>query len=139
MKGKRFDFALLVLRLGVGISIAYAHGYGKITGGPDKWEKIGGAMKDIGITFLPIFWGFMAAFAEFFASLFVAIGFLTRGAAFLVAFTMFVAFYGHMKAGDGFAEASHSFDLMCIFIFLLIVGAGKYSLDNRIKFLKWLQ
>src|SRR6185436_11644611 len=102
MKGKRLDFALLVLRLGVGISLAYAHGYGKITGGPEKWIKLGGAMEDIGVTFLPLFWGFMAAFSEFFGALLVAIGFVTRGAAFLVAFTMFLAFYGHMKGGDGF-------------------------------------
>ncbi len=139
MKNKRVDIALLILRLGVGISMAINHGYGKISGGPEKWADLGDAMKDLGITFLPVFWGFMAAFAEFFGSLFVAIGFLTRGAAFLVAFTMFVAVYGHVIGGDAFKDTSHSLELFCAFACIFLTGAGKFSIDSRVKISKWLQ
>ena len=139
MKSKYIDFALLVLRAGIGLTLAFYHGYDKISGGPAKWEQIGGAMADVGITFLPVFWGFMAAFAEFFGGLLVAIGFFTRGAAALVAFTMFMAFYGGIHNGDGFAKSSHPFELMCVFIAILLAGAGKYSVDHYIRLSKWLQ
>ena len=133
------NIALLILRVGFAFSVAYAHGYGKITSGPEKWEKLGGSMEDIGISFAPVFWGFMAAFAEFFGAIMIGVGFCTRLGAFLLGFTMLVAFYGHIHGGDGFGDASHSFDLMMISIFFLITGAGKYSLDNKIKISKWLQ
>ena len=133
------NIALLILRVGFAFSVAYAHGYGKITGGPAKWEKLGGSMEDIGITFAPVFWGFMAAFAEFFGAIMIGVGFCTRLGAFLLGFTMFVAFYAHMSGGDRFGDASHSFDLMCVSVFFLIGGAGKYSIDNSIKISKWLQ
>ncbi|MEI7803201.1 MAG: DoxX family protein [Bacteroidota bacterium] len=139
MNKNTINIALLLLRIGFAFSVAYAHGYGKITGGPAKWEKLGGSMEDFGITFAPVFWGFMAAFAEFFGALLIGFGFLTRLGAFLLGFTMLVAFYGHIHAGDGFGDASHSFDLMCVSVFFLITGAGKYSIDNSVKISKWLQ
>lgn len=139
MNKSTINVALLLLRIGFAFSVAYAHGYGKISGGPAKWEKLGGSMEDFGITFAPEFWGFMAAFAEFFGAILIGVGFLTRLGAFLLGFTMFVAFYAHMSGGDGFGDASHSFDLMCVSVFFLITGAGKYSIDNSVKISKWLQ
>ncbi|GDX52809.1 quinol oxidase [Bacteroidota bacterium] len=139
MKKNKIDIALLLLRFAFAFSIAYAHGWGKITGGADKWMKLGSNMAVIGITFAPVFWGFMAAFAEFFGSIMIGLGFFTRLGSFLLAFTMFIAFFMHLHDGDGFGEASHSFDLMCVSIFFLITGAGKFSLDNKIKISKWLQ
>ena len=139
MKKISIDIALLLLRIGFAFSVAYAHGWGKITGGEEKWEKLGGGMEDLGITFALVFWGFMASFAEFFSSILIGLGFFTRLNSFLLAFTMLVAFYHHIHGGDGFGDASHSFDLMCVSVFFLIAGAGKFSLDNKIKISKWLQ
>ncbi len=139
MGKNKINIALLILRIGFAFSVAYAHGYGKITGGTDTWMKLGSSMEDFGITFAPIFWGFMAAFAEFFGAIMIGVGFCTRLGAFLLGFTMLVAFYGHMHGGDGFGDASHAFDLMMVSIFFLIMGAGKFSLDNKIKISKWLQ
>ncbi len=139
MKKYIIDIALLLLRLAFAFSIAYAHGWGKITGDIDKWMKLGSNMELIGMTFAPVFWGFMAAFAEFFSALFIGVGFFTRLNSFLLAFTMFIAFYMHIHDGDGFGEASHAFDLMSVSLFFLIAGAGKFSIDNKIKISKWLQ
>ena len=139
MKNKRIDFALLILRLGFGITLAYVHGYSKITGGPDKWEKLGSAMANLGITFFPVFWGFMAAFAEFAGALLVAMGFLTRAAAFLVAFTMAVAVFDHIHGGDKLADAADAFQLLVVFTAILIAGAGQYSIDNSVKVSRFLQ
>jgi len=139
MKKNKIDIALLLFRLAFAFSVAYAHGWGKFTGGTDKWMKLGSNMEVLGITFAPVFWGFMAAFAEFFGSIMIGLGFFTRLGSFLLAFTMFVAFYMHIHDGDGFGDASHSFDLMCVSVFFLIVGAGKYSIDNKTKLIPWLQ
>ena len=35
-----------------------------MAGGPERYEELGGAMANIGITFAPMFWGFMAAITE---------------------------------------------------------------------------
>ncbi|NNE45015.1 MAG: hypothetical protein HKN12_12480, partial [Gemmatimonadetes bacterium] len=45
------DLGLLVLRLVVGLSMAVLHGWGKITGGVETWERVGGGMANFGITF----------------------------------------------------------------------------------------
>jgi len=67
------DIGMLTLRLGSGLIFIFIHGLGKITGGPEHWAKIGGSMSNIGINFLPEFWGFMAAFSEFFVPMFIII------------------------------------------------------------------
>ena len=127
------DLGLLVLRLGVGTSLALFHGWGKISGGPARWHDIGTAMPDLGLAFLPAFWGFMAGFAEFFASILLAVGFLFRPAAALLAFTMLVAITHHLRipAGDpgsGWRAASHAVELFCVFVALFLSGPGKYAL-----------
>ncbi|HAP02344.1 MAG TPA: DoxX family protein [Bacteroidetes bacterium] len=139
MKKNNWDIALLILRIGIGFSVAYAHGWGKITGGEEKWLKLGTNMSLIGITFAPVFCGFMAAFSEFAGSIMIGLGFFTRLSSFFLAFTMFIAFYMHIHDGDGFGEASHSFDLLIVSLFFLVAGAGKYSLDSRFRFSRWLQ
>jgi putative oxidoreductase len=128
MKNK--DFGLLLLRVGYGLSFAILHGYDKITGGTKTWEWLGSQMSVIGIDFLPVFWGFMAAFAEFVCALFLVIGFLTRPAALLLAFTMLIAILYHISNGEGFAHALEAFT---VFVAFIVMGAGKYSLDARTK------
>ncbi len=41
---KNKDLGLLILRIGVGLSMMIFHGFGKLKGGPELWEKIGGNM-----------------------------------------------------------------------------------------------
>ncbi|MFW5967447.1 MAG: DoxX family protein, partial [Persicimonas sp.] len=59
------DVGLLLMRIGLGASFI-VHGWPKISGGPAQWEQLGSRLEAVaGIGFLPEFWGFMAAFAEF--------------------------------------------------------------------------
>ena len=58
------DAALLFLRITLGAEYIYVHGWPKLAGGLPKWKAVGAAMKHVGITFWPAFWGFMAAFSE---------------------------------------------------------------------------
>ena len=121
---------LLFLRIGIGVMMIF-HGYPKMLGGPEKWEKLGLAMSFIGINFYPIVWGFMAAFAETVGGLFIIIGFAFRPSALLLFFTMLVASIMHIKNGDGIGEASHAIELAAVFFGLLFIGAGKFSVDKK--------
>jgi putative oxidoreductase len=125
------DRGYFFLRFTLGLMMALAHGYGKITAGPELWGKVGGAMGIFGITFAPVFWGFMAAFAESIAALAVAAGVFTRYSAALVAFTMFVAGAMHLNNGDGFGKASNAIGACLAFIGILIAGGGRLSFDYK--------
>lgn len=129
-KGK--DIGLLIIRLGIGASILVFHGHAKLTGGPEVWAKIGGSMKIIGITFLPVFWGFMAAFAEVIGSLLIMLGILFRPAAALLAFTMLIAVLTHMNLtswafNPDWKGASHAIELLIIYIGLFLIGPGRFG------------
>ena len=133
--GRSVDIALLVLRVGIGTSIILFHGWGKITGGPDRWQRVGGAMANLGIDFMPTLWGFLAAFSESVGSLLLAVGLLARPSAGLLAGTMAVAAISHLArpAGDpgaGFGGASHALELLCVYVALLLAGPGRFSLDR---------
>jgi putative oxidoreductase len=130
---RHVDVALLVIRLGIGLSMLVFHGWGKITGGPELWGKLGGSMENLGITFTPVVWGFLAAFAEAVCSALLVLGVLFRPAAFLLAGTMVVAAVNHLSrpAGDpgaGWSAASHALELLAIYIALFLAGPGKYRL-----------
>jgi len=130
------DFGLLVLRVVVALSVMAFHGWGKLSGGVESWERIGGSMGNLGITWIPVFWGFMAAFAEAICSLLVIVGVLFRPATLLLAFTMFVAVMSHLSRppdapGAGWSAASHALELSAVFLGLFFTGPGKYSLMPR--------
>lgn len=126
------DLGLLLLRLGVGVSMALFHGWGKISGGPERWEGVGSSMAKFGLDFAPVFWGFMASFAEFFAAIFIVLGVLFRPATAMLGFTMFVAATVHITgpAGEpssGWKAGSHALELLAASLALLLTGPGRYT------------
>ena len=130
---RQVDLALLVIRLGIGLSMLLFHGWGKITGGPELWERLGGSMENLGITFAPVVWGFLAAFSEAVCSVLLVLGILFRPAAFLLAGTMLVAATNHLsrpagEPGAGWGAASHALELLAIYIALFLTGPGKYRI-----------
>lgn len=132
------DLGILVVRLGIGISMLVFHGWGKISGGAERWEKIGGAMGNLGIHFLPVFWGFMAALSESLGSALVILGLFFRPASLLLAVTMLVAAIRHLSLpagadGAGWSGASHALELLSVYIALALLGPGKYSVAPRWK------
>jgi putative oxidoreductase len=126
------DVGLLVFRAGFGAMMC-THGYPKMLGGPEKWEKLGGAMASLGIEIYPVFWGFMASFAELVGGAMLVIGLGTRPAAAMLAFTMLVAAKMHLDGGDGLSGASHAIEDGFALIGLLVLGAGRYSVDARLR------
>lgn len=142
------DFALFIARVGMG-AMFMLHGEGKIFGGVEKWEKLGKSMEMFGIEFAPVFWGFMASFAEFGGGLLLILGLFTRPACFLLVITMIVAATKHMIPPDTIGqvlkdavdpkttmdllkEASHAIEACCVFFALMLIGPGKWSLDKKL-------
>ncbi len=128
----RLDGGLLFLRVGIGIMFMF-HGGPKLLGGPERWERVGGAMGNFGIDFLPVFWGLMAACSEFFGGFLVAVGYLTRPACILMSTTMLVAAVSHLSKGEGLGRASHAIEDGIMFVSLIFIGPGIYSLDNWLR------
>ena len=126
------NLGLLIVRLGVGLIMMAFHGYGKLTGGPEMWARVGAGMENLGIGFAPTFWGFWAMFAEFVCSILLVLGVLFRPALILLGFTMFVAVIVHLNmppesANAGWSGASHALMYLCIYIGLFLTGPGKYA------------
>ncbi|MBC3539885.1 DoxX family protein [Rufibacter sediminis] len=121
---------LLLLRVGIGFMFIL-HGWPKITGGMEMWEKVGSAMSVFGLSSGFTFFGFMAAFAETVGGLFLMLGFLFRPMVVLLFITMVMATIHHLAAGDGFGGASHALEAAILFLSLFFIGPGRYSLDNK--------
>jgi putative oxidoreductase len=137
--GRFKDTGLLLMRVGLGLPFVLVMGRNKLFGGTNMWEGVGGrATALLGMEsegFLPILLGFMASITEFFGGLLLIVGLLTRPAAAMLGFTMFVAFLTHLKF-DGLEKMlaqpySGSWSLQLIFVFaaLAILGAGRLSRD----------
>lgn len=120
-EGARLSSALLVLRVVFGLLLAN-HGWMKLTG-----------FSEMSTHFLPLF-GMspavslsLAIFGEFFCSIAVIFGFLTRLAAIPAAFTMLIAFT--VAHGCSIAEGELAFAYLIVFVVLIISGGGRYSID----------
>lgn len=130
------DHGLLLLRVGIGGMFFFVHGWPKLLGGPEKWAKLGGAMQSVGVSGYPEIWGFMAAFSECIGGLCLMLGLFFRPAAALMFATMFVAATMHLSSGDGMGKSSHAIELGFVFLSLIFIGPGIYSLDKRSKSLR---
>ncbi len=126
------DLGLLLLRAVFGLYMAFGHGLGKVTGGPERWAQLGGVIEGIlGFGVLPTFWGFMSAIAEFVAALLVVVGFLSRPAALLLVINMLVAATAHITGViDGGPESALLYGV--VFLSLIFTGPGAYSIDDQL-------
>jgi putative oxidoreductase len=127
--GKYNNTALLLLRIGIGIMMMM-HGYPKLAGGMEKWEKLGTSIDVIGIHWAPALWGFLAAITESVGGLFMLIGLFFRPTMFMLLFTMCIATAKHLTGGDSIMDASHAIELAILCLSLFIIGPGKYSIDK---------
>jgi putative oxidoreductase len=125
------DFGLLLLRLGLGAMFVFVHGWPKLLAGPHRWREIGEAMRWLGIHFAPEMWGLLAALAEFGGGILLILGFLFRPACAALAFTMIVAATMLYHGKGGLLGASQPIELGIVFLSLLLIGPGRFSLDKN--------
>ncbi len=122
------DIGLLILRLGVGLMMAFSHGLGKVQKfwgpGPIKWAD------PLGIGAAPSL--FLAGSAEFFCSLALAAGLLTRLVSLPLAFTMTVA-AGVVHWQDPFKKKEFALLYLIAYLVLFLAGPGRYSVDAWLR------
>ena len=126
------DLGLLVLRVGIGAAFV-CHGYPKLAGGPELWTKIGGALSAMGVNFGHTAMGLVAGLSEFAGGLLLVLGLFSRPACFFLLNTMIVATVMHIRGGDPFMKYSHALEAAILFFSLLLIGPGKYSLDEKLS------
>ena len=121
------DGGLLLLRVFAGLALAFGHGLAKFK---DPSGIIKGA-EAMGFP-APTFFGWMAALSEFLGGLLLALGLLTRPAAFLVACTMATAgFVRH--AEDPFARKELALLYLGIAVLFMLSGSGRFGLDGLVR------
>ena len=126
---------LLFLRIGLGVMLM-VQGAPRMFAGPHAWLQTGQVMKHFGIYLAPTFWGFLLAFSEFFGGLMLLIGLLFRPACILLAFATLITMSLQLKRGEtawhmlSRTENSHALELTILFVSLLFIGPGKYSVDK---------
>jgi putative oxidoreductase len=127
MKLLNADIGLLILRLGVGLTMALSHGLGKfqkILAG--EWQFA----DPIGIGAMPSL--LLAGSAEFLCALAIALGLLTRLAAIPLVITMGVAVL-IVHAEDPFSKKEFALLYLIPFLTLIFTGPGRLSLDEILK------
>ena len=118
---------LLLLRLAMSGMMIVGHGWGKLSG----FGKISATFPDpLGIGHLPSLAGTVGA--EFFCSVLVAIGLLTRLAVLPLVFTMAIAAFV-VNAGAPWGDVELPLLYLVPFAALGLTGAGEYSLDARLR------
>ena len=117
------DVVLLILRIGVA-ALMLTHGLPKLymllEGGEIQFPGVMGLSPAISLS--------LAVFAEVIASIFILFGLATRLAAIPLIITMMVAVF-MIHANDPFATKELGLLYIFLYIPLLILGSGKFSLD----------
>lgn len=120
------ELGLALIRVGFGLSLALAHGLGKL-------ENPGGFIAGLtqGGFPAPALLGWVAIVSEFFGGLLLALGLLTRPAAAAVLGTLGVAAL-YVHAADPWQRKELAFAYVLVSLAVLIAGPGRYSVDQRL-------
>lgn len=116
-----------ILRVVVGVSIAFGHGLAKLPP-PDGFVKI---ITQLGFP-APEAFAWAAGMSEFVGGLMLAVGLMTRPAAATVAITMAVALFGH-HAGDGFQQRELPMLYGAAALAFATMGSGRFGLDRIVN------
>lgn len=120
------NFGILVLRLALGISMAY-HGYLKFLSGAEGLYKVGSMLAPLGISGSYELLGTFAAFSELLGGILVALGLFTRLGSLLLVGVLFTATMLHVDAGFFSWDYPSQMGLAALAIFFM--GGGRYSVD----------
>jgi len=119
------DIGLLILRVGAGSIMFFAHGLQKLNmlfaPGEIKFANPIGLGSEISLV--------LSAFAEFLCAGLLVLGIFPRVSAGVLAINMFVAGIIY-HAPDPFGSKEKALLFLVVFVTLLLLGAGKYSINK---------
>ena len=121
------NFGVLILRIYAGLVLASQHGIRKI---PPQ-EKFIQGVGELGFP-MPEFFAWAAGCSEFLGGILLAVGLLTRPAAFFILITMLTAVFGR-HAADPFNVKELALTYGFIAFFFLLLGSGRYGIDAIIQ------
>lgn len=124
------DLGVLVLRLSFGFQLVKVSWPYAVD--PGKQAEFMNYLQTLGFPF-PTVGAYLSVYTEFVGGILLLIGLWVRPAALLLVINFTVAFFmAHIAIDDTYQNTFPSANLVAVNLFLLINGAGKYSLDNRI-------
>ncbi len=122
------DFALLVLRVWLGVSMLALHGWGKVVnfgGMASKFADPFGLGPTVSLV--------LAIFGEVVCAALLALGLATRFAALALVVVMSVAFFmahGAKLSGPGNGELA--FVYLAGYVAIFLAGPGRFSIDRKL-------
>lgn len=125
------EAGILLLRIGLGV-ILLVQGFPEIFGGPEGWKQAGQFMNALGISAMPVFFGFMSGIIKIFGGICLIFGLFFRTALSLLTLLMiFKCIAALMHSGT--ASISPPLVLIIVFISLGLMGPGTHNVDKRMK------
>jgi putative oxidoreductase len=121
------NFALLVLRIWIGLEMLMLHGADKLTHFSQYAEHFADPF-GIGMKASLA----LSVFAEFFASLLLILGLVTRFGALVLITNMTVAFISMHGKLTGSQNGELAFVYLLIYLVIFLAGPGKCSLDKAL-------
>ena len=121
------DLTMLLLRILVGFSLFYKHGIEKLTGFSNMQTHFPDPFH-IGVTPGLMF----ALLTDGVCSLLIIVGLASRLAALLIIFNLSVVFFFLHGGSIVDAHAEMGYVYLAAFLCILLAGAGKYSIDNKL-------
>jgi len=121
------DFALLVLRLWLGLTMLLNHGWDKLVHFNNYVGKLGDPI-GVGATATVA----LAVFAEVVASGLLVLGLWTRFSALVLAVNMAVAFFIVLKHSLSSPGSELAFLYLAGFVTIFFAGGGSFALDRNL-------
>jgi len=121
------DLGLLILRVFLGLTMAVAHGLPKVQNPSRVIDGLAGSQIP-----MPQVTVWFAILAEFLGGILLALGLLTRPAAFFTGFTMVVAGFV-IHASDPYKVKELAFAYLAASLLLVFTGGGRFSVDQLIR------
>lgn len=118
---------MTLLRIFTGVTMAFAHGIGKLPPG----EKLIEGAANLGFP-APAVFAWAAALSEFAGGIGLALGLCTRISGFFIAFTMAVAAFG-VHGADPFGKKELALLYLAVAVAFMLKGAGDWSVDAILR------
>jgi putative oxidoreductase len=126
-------YSYAIIRFIAGAILVY-HGYGKlfVTGVAPVAEHV---VTPLGLP-MPMAWAYLLGLLEFFGGIALAVGFLTRPIALMLAIEFVIITFWHSGNGYSFSSAHGGYEyplvLLVLYVAIFFRGAGRCSIDGMI-------